>query len=109
MILLLESNIRVGISSVMGDKYVKPDENKKILYLDANNLYGWAMIENQPYDEIKFYRNVKLDDITTTADDSDIGYFTEVDLKYPDKIKDKTKNFSFAPAIKNINPDNFSN
>ena len=32
MILLLENNIRGGISSVMGDRYVKSDENKKILY-----------------------------------------------------------------------------
>ena len=30
MILLLENNIRGGISSVMGDRYVISDENKKI-------------------------------------------------------------------------------
>ena len=29
-ILLLEKNIRGGISSVMGDRYVKSHENKKI-------------------------------------------------------------------------------
>ena len=29
MILLLENNIRGGISSVMGDRYIKSDENKK--------------------------------------------------------------------------------
>ena len=29
MILLLENNSRGGISSVMGDRYVKSDENKK--------------------------------------------------------------------------------
>ena len=40
MVLLKENNIRVGISSVMGDRYVKSDENKKILYIDATNLYG---------------------------------------------------------------------
>ena len=40
MILLLENNIRGGISSVMGDRYVKSNDNKKILYIDANNLYG---------------------------------------------------------------------
>ena len=31
MILLLENNIRGGISSVMGDRYIKSNENKKIL------------------------------------------------------------------------------
>ena len=54
MVLLLENNIRSGISSVMGDRYVKSDENKKILYKDANNLYGWAMSEYLPHDESKF-------------------------------------------------------
>ena len=44
MILLIENNIRGGISSVMGDRYVKSDEDKKILYIDANNLYGYAMM-----------------------------------------------------------------
>ena len=44
MILLLENNIRGGISSVMGDRYVKSDDNKKILYIDANNLYGSSYV-----------------------------------------------------------------
>ena len=102
MILLLEKNIRGGISSVMGDRYVKSNENKKILYKDANNLYGWAMSEYLPYDEIEFDRNVRLEDILNTADDSDIGYFIEVDLKYPDNMKEKTKHFPFAPEKKLI-------
>ena len=40
LILTLENNIRGGISSVMGDRYVKSDEKKKILYIGANDLYG---------------------------------------------------------------------
>ena len=43
MILLLENIINGGIASVMGDRYVQSDEKKKILYKDANNLFGWAM------------------------------------------------------------------
>ena len=108
MILFLENNIRGGISSVMGDKYVKSDENKKILYIDANNLYGHSFSESLPYDENKFDNKVKLKDILNTPDDSGIGYFIEVDLKYPDKVKGKTKLFSFAPLNKKVNPDNFS-
>ena len=52
LILLFENNIRGGISSVMGNGYIKSDGNKKILYIDANNLDGWAMSEYLPYDEI---------------------------------------------------------
>ena len=106
MILLLEKNIRGGISSVMGDRYIKSDENKKILYIDATNLYGHSMSEPLPYDEIKFDENVKLEDILNTPDDSFIGYFVEADLIYPDNIKEKKK-FPFAPVIKKINPDIF--
>ena len=43
LILLLENNIRGGISSVMGDRYIKSDKIKKLLYIDANNLYGHSM------------------------------------------------------------------
>ena len=43
MILLLENNIRGGVSPVMGDRYIKSDDKKKILYIDANNLYGHSM------------------------------------------------------------------
>ena len=73
LILTLDNNIRGGINSVMGNRYIKLDENKTVLYIDANNLYGWAMSEYLPYDEIKFDRNVKLEDVLDTPDDSDIG------------------------------------
>ena len=108
MILLLENNIRGGISSVMGDRYIKSKENKKIVYIDAKTLYGHSMSEPLPYDEIKFDNNIKLEDILNTPDDSDIGYFIELDLTYPNKIKERTKNFPFAPLNKKINPDNFN-
>ena len=60
LILTLENNIRGGISSVMGDRYIKSDENKKILYMDATNLFGHSMSQPLPYDEIEKDKNVKL-------------------------------------------------
>ena len=38
MILLLENIIRGGISSAMGDRYVKRTDTKKIMYQDCSNL-----------------------------------------------------------------------
>ena len=108
MILLLENNIRGGISSVMGDRYIQSDENEKILYIDATILYGHSMSEPLSYDEVKFDRDIKLEENLNTTVDSDIGYFIEVDLKYPDNIKEKTKHFPFAPVSKKINPVYFS-
>ena len=55
--------------------------DKKILYIDANNLYGLAMSQYLPYDDIKFIgfsSNVTLETILNTPDDSEIGYFVEV-------------------------------
>ena len=38
-----------------------------------------------------------LEEIINTPDDSHIAYFIEMDLKYPDNIKEKTKNFPNVP------------
>ena len=113
-ILLIENNIRGGISSVMGDRYVKSDEIKKILYMDATNLYGHSMSQMLPYDEIEMWHGHPdlymnwLKEILNTPDDNEIGYFLEVDLKYPDNIKQKTKHFPFCPENRKINPDKYS-
>ena len=55
LILTLENNIRGGISTVCGDRYLKSDENTKILYMDATNLYGHSMSQPLPYDEIEMW------------------------------------------------------
>ena len=70
---------------------------KKRFYIDACNLYGYALSENLPYDEIEIWHGHpdffvhKLEDNLNTKGDNDIGYFVEVDSKYPDNIKQTTK------------------
>ena len=44
----------------MGDRYVKSDEYKKIMYIDANNLYGWTLSEPLPYDEIEMWKIILI-------------------------------------------------
>ena len=59
LLLLLENDIRGGISSVLSDRYVQrtsdlySDENTKLLYIDANNLYAWAMSQYLPAGDFK--------------------------------------------------------
>ena len=114
LFLLIENNIRGGVSSVMGDRYVKSDENNKIIYADATNLYGHSMSQFLPYDEMEMWHGHRdkywnwLEEILNTPDDSEIGYFLEVDLKYPDNIKQKTKYFPFCPENKKINPNKYN-
>ena len=114
LIFLIENNIRGGISSVMGNRYIKSDENNKIIYADATNLYGHSVSQFLPYDEIEMWHGHPdkywrwLDEILNTPDDSEIGYFPEVDLKYSDNIKQKTKYFPFCPENKKRNPNKYN-
>ena len=84
IILTLENNIRRGVSSVIGDRYVKSDENEKIIYMDATNYYGHSMSQPLPFDEIEMwhghpilYMN-KLEELLNTPDDSDVAYFLKL-------------------------------
>ena len=113
-ILTLENSIRGGISSVMGHRFVKSDENKKILYMDATNIYGYSMSQPLLYYKISMlhghpdlYMNW-LEQISKTPDDCDSGYFIEVDLNFPDNLKGKTKNFPFCPENKSIHKDEYN-
>ena len=79
MILLLENNIREGIGSVIGNRYVKSDENKKILFNDANNLYRHSMSNVLPHDgnEMSYghpnHYSKNLEEFLRTPDDSEVG------------------------------------
>ena len=57
LILLIENNICGGITSVMGDRYVISDKKKKLLYIDATNLYGHSMSQMLPYDDIEVWHD----------------------------------------------------
>ena len=43
-----------------------------------------------------------------TSDDSDIGFFLEVDLRYPYNLKEKTKIFPFCPENKVFLKDTYN-
>ena len=81
--------------------------------MDATKLYGHSMFQMLLYDDNEMWHGDPdkywnwLEEILNTPDDADIGYFVEVDLKCPDDIKEKTKNFPFCPKIKKINPDKY--
>ena len=76
MIQFIESGIRGGVSmishrhSIANNKYLKnydsDKELKSINYLDANNLYGWAMCEPLPVGNFKMYDDKRLSEDTKT-------------------------------------------
>ena len=69
-------------------------------YLDANNLYGWAMSQKLPVNGFKWINDVTgIDEefIRNCNEDNDKGYILEVDLKYPRKLHDLHSDLPFLP------------
>ncbi|EFP09702.1 hypothetical protein CRE_21850 [Caenorhabditis remanei] len=111
----IEKGIRGGMCNAMlrhskaNNKYM-PDynleeESKYLLYLDANNLYGWAMSQKLPYDEFEFVENFELemiDDLTANGK----GCILEVDLDYPKELHDKHNDLPFCPENKRVGTSN---
>ena len=98
MHLFIEKGMRGDISyisqrySKANNKYMWSydinEENKFILYLDANNLYGWAMSQYLPYSEFKWLnkKGVSRFCLNSISENSFVGYILEVDLEYPDEL-----------------------
>ena len=59
------------------------------MYLDANNLYGWAMSQKLPVNGFKWVENLSLFNesfIKNYDENSDKRYFLEKDVEYPKKL-----------------------
>ena len=52
-----EIGMRGGISGVFNDRYIESDNNLKVLYVDQNNLYGYAMSQHLPTRNFEIYEN----------------------------------------------------
>ena len=99
MLLMVEKGIRGGICNSIyryakaSNKYMKDyDKNKESSYLhywDVNNLYGWAMSQKLPLNNFQWIKDnyqFNEDLIKNYNEESDEGYFLEVDLQYLEKL-----------------------
>ena len=68
--------------------YDEYEESNFIMYLDANNLYGWAMSQYLPYSGFKWLNQKDIDrfDANSIAENSPIGYILEAGLEYTDEL-----------------------
>ena len=73
------------------------------MYLDANNLYGWAMSQPLSTGGFKWVKNDKWNDIFTKKDGT--GYFVEYDLVYPENLHDSHNDYPLAPEKKLVVQD----
>ena len=120
MLMMFERGVRGGISHISkryaeaNNKYMKdynPDgESSYIQYLDANNLYGWAMSQQLPTHGFSWMRNItkeKVMDIMEKANHSMSnrrkGYIFEVDLEYPKELWVSHNDYPLAPEKMIVN------
>ena len=108
MFQFIEKGLRGGISYIANrygkanNKYMKEyDEmapSKYIMYLDANNLYGWAMSQYLPTGGFRWMTQKQIDkiDLTKYKEDSDKGIILEVDLEYPEELHDLHNDYPLA-------------
>ena len=69
--------------------YDKNEELSYIQYVDANNLYGWAMSEKLPVNNFKWVEDtsrINEEFIKNYNENSNKGHILEGDIKYPKKI-----------------------
>ena len=117
MVLMCEKGIRGGLSQAIqryataNNKYM-PNYNLKqmssyLMYVDANNLYGWAISKKLPIDSFKWNDNLEIftsEFIKNYNEDSDAGYLLEVDIEYPKKWHEKHRDLPFLPIKKDKLP-----
>ena len=110
MLFMVEEGIRGGICHSIhryakaNNKYMTNyDENEEpsyTQYLDANNLYGWAMSQKLPVNHFKWVKDTsKINEefIKNYYENSEKGYILEVDIKYPKKLHDLHSDLPYLP------------
>ena len=76
-----------------------------IEYLDATDLYRWAMSEPLPVDGFKWVKKLSkfnVDFIKNYNENSDIGYFLEVYVKYLKELSNLHKDLPFLLERKKL-------
>ena len=113
---MIEGGMRGGVCMIskryarannkpMGRLYDPRIKASYITYLDANNLYGWAMSQCLPYGKFEWVPEEEFSRINWTLPqpaDHD-GYFIECDLEYPAELHTLHNDYPMAPERVQIN------
>ena len=115
-LLLLEKGIRGGICQAIvqfvkaNNKYLNNHDKSLpssfLKYIDANNLYGWAMCKKLPYSEFDFVDVSYFDEDfikNYDEDENDYGYVFEDDVKYHEEVTLKHEDIAFLAERRKIN------
>ena len=115
MLLMVEKGIRGGICHSIhryakaNNKYMKSynnnEESSYIQYLDANNLYGWAMSRKLPVNGFKWLDNdvINGEFIKNYNENDNKGYIIEADFKYPKRLHELHSDLPFLSERMEVN------
>ena len=121
MLMMFERGIRGGISHISkryaeaNNKYMKDydpnEESSYIQYLDANNLYGWAMSQSLSTDGFSWMKNLTKEKVMEIMEKTNHcmsnrgrkGYIFEVDLEYPTTLWETHNDYPLAPEKMIVN------
>ena len=83
------------------------DKNKELSYIqywDVNNLYGWAMLQKFPVNNqwVIGTSQFNEDYIKNYHEESDKGYFLEIDVQYVEKLHELHNDLQFLPETMKI-------
>ena len=109
-LLMIEKGIRGGISIISNrygkanNKYMKDfyekELSKYLMYLDANNLYGWAMSQKLPIHSFEWMTDKEIKNLFKVQ----VVQFwertpciLEVDLTYPEELHDLHNDYPLCP------------
>ena len=113
MLLMFECGIRGGITQAvrkyaaannpyMGELYDPTGDTTCLQYLDANNLYGWAMSQPLPAGGFRWV-SIKPNEISKLATRTDKSYILEVDVAYPRELHNSHNDLPFMCERMEIN------
>lgn len=121
MFYMLDGQLRGGICTIskryarannryMKDEYDPSKPSTYIVYLDANNLYGWAMSQYMPDGGLEWLDSDEWEriDWMLQTPQQEVGYFVECDLQYPPDLHDLHNDYPLAPERMWIEADMLS-
>lgn len=119
-ILMVEVGTRGGVSQI-SNRYEKANNpylqdydpsmpTTYLQYLDANNLYGWAMVQPLPLSDFVFMqeKDIELFDVMSIPETGKTGYILEVSLVYPKHLHQSHNCLPLAPVRRAITNDELS-
>lgn len=79
------------------------------MYLDANNLYGWAMSQYLPTGGFRCMTEKAINNINLAEykKDSKKGLILEVDLEYPKGLHDLDNDYPLRPELVTVTENSF--